>query len=80
MTAIQKLLDAMEERPLDFVQDLYTLIDTKTGVEIWIANGFWYYGIWLQSKTKFHIMDKIRFRFAFKRWQLRSSGLPARRI
>jgi hypothetical protein len=62
---VKILLDQLEEdmksRPLDFHENGYRLVDTKTKVEYWIGNGFLFYGAHHPIEVKFNLFEKFRF-------------------
>lgn len=64
---IRRTLKNMTERPLTFRGDNYTLTDTITGVEYWLASGFMFYGIRRPYEIKFSLQGKILFNKALKR-------------
>ena len=69
---IQVLLDKMEQHPEEFTADEYCLKHTKSGVEIWLANGEPYYGLYKPFSMKFSYADNERFHKALHRWKMAS--------
>ena len=51
----------MKSRPQDFVENTFTLVDKKTGIEYWLGNGFWFYGAKRPFEVSFSLYQKWRF-------------------
>jgi hypothetical protein len=59
----------MDRRPEDFVEDDHCVRDKKTGIEYWIANGFFSYGIYRPVKMYFGFRNQFRFRKILNKWR-----------
>ena len=70
----RKILDALEvaisERPSDFSEDAYTLKDKKTGVQYWVANGRWNYGVYRPTDYRFGFFGRRRFAKLLRKWRI----------
>lgn len=64
---VDNFVKAVEERPGDFHQGLYTLTDKRSGIEYWTDMGFFHYGVWRPMEYKFSLWQQYRFARAFKR-------------
>ena len=47
-----------------------TLVNKRTGTEVWVENGFWFYGIWRDNRESFSFLGKIKFWFTYTKWRL----------
>ena len=71
-TLADVIIEDMERRPLDYnVNDGYTLENRRASFSVWVANGFWFYGIrrGLSIQGGFSLLDKLKFHFAFSKWK-----------
>ena len=66
--AIDILINEMLRSPEDFTQTPY-LLRKKNGVSIWIASGFWFYGVCDPIEIKFSFFERLKFHKAYKKWQ-----------
>lgn len=69
MSAADHAIQAMQERPLDFVMDEFTLTDRATGIKYWIANGFWFYGMYRPNEFNFTLLGQWKFARALNQWR-----------
>lgn len=70
MSDIRRLLFEMEEHPEDFECGDFKFKHKPSGHEIWIANGFWFYGLKSPRDISFSLADKFRFGVAFFKWSM----------
>lgn len=59
----------MTNAPAEFTRDNFCLKHTPSGVQIWITNGFWFYGLYEPYRQGFSFIDCWRFGRAFRKWQ-----------
>lgn len=58
---VQELLRSLNENPSDWVFTRFTAKNTKTGIEIWIANvPILNLDVYQPTQVSFNILDKIR--------------------
>lgn len=57
---VSTLITEMGSRPEDFILDRFTMIDQKTDMEIWIANGLLFYKVRKPFEIKFNFFQKFR--------------------
>ena len=65
---LEQLEADLRNRPEDFVEGDYRLIDRK-GNEYWIGNGFWFYSSYSPTKLPFSFLQKIKFNTIFNKWR-----------
>lgn len=66
---LDQLYTDLQTRPLDFVENSYTLTDKKAQIEYWIGNGFGAYGIWRPVEMNFGFFGNVRFASMLKKWR-----------
>ena len=84
MPSFKQVLEDLKENPELFKKDEFCLhfkpqrqsningMYHDSDYEIWIANGFWWYGFWrvktCRYRFEFNLIQKIKFHFAYKKW------------
>jgi len=63
---VDAVIAAMASRPQDFTIGDITMKDTKSGMEFWISNGFFCYGVYAPFVTRFGPWHGFRFARAVK--------------
>lgn len=63
------LIDRMESHPEEFYHGRYHFEHLPSGLKIWTANGFLYYGPYIETPESFSFLGKIAFAKALRRWR-----------
>lgn len=64
---VDKVVEDLRQRPMDFVAGRHTLRDTKTGIEYWIANTELDAGVYRPYRLAFGWYG-LRFHRAVRKW------------
>jgi hypothetical protein len=68
--AVKKIIRSMDEHPDEWELGWGLLTHKRSRLEIWISNGFCFYGIWHnREKIAFSLADKLRMHAALRRWK-----------
>lgn len=62
-TIADAFVDGLKTRPLDFETGNHIIVDKKSGVRLWVANGRGSYGYWDGDKPH-------RFSYFWKQWKV----------
>lgn len=65
---VTAICESMGDDPLSWRQGNFRLIHLS-GVELWTANGFWYYGLEAPRELRFGVLGKLRFSRALGKWR-----------
>lgn len=61
-------ITSLRSSPEDWVMSNYTIEHRPSRIEIWVGNGFWFYGGYRPRQISFSLLDKFRFGRAYRRW------------
>lgn len=64
---IDKLVALIREHPEEWSRDRHTFRHGPSGGEIWVASGFWFIGLWPESRH-FSLIEKYQIWRAFRWW------------
>lgn len=67
---IDKIINDMLKTPAEWTKGRFTFKHKPSGLEVWIANDFWFYGIELPTslKERWSFWNKVKFYFAYRAW------------
>ena len=78
------LARSMRETPEDWDYDegMYCVVHKTTKHEVWVGNGFWFYGLYAgpSGKYYFNFFEKIQFGRAYSRWMRERRRLHRQRV
>ncbi len=65
----QAILDGIKNRPDDFHEDGFVLLDHTTQIEYWVVSGIFFYGVHRPCRVKFSLKQKVLFHVAYRDWR-----------
>lgn len=66
---VDNLIEALKNRPNDFICDNYVLIDGSTKYQYWVANTVFSGGIYRPYEMNFGFFQSLRFHSALNKWK-----------
>ena len=79
-TVVTAFVEAIHNRPDDFVIGEHTIEDRKTGLHFWIVNGPPFFGVYRPYEMRFGFIQGVRFGWWVRRFKAATAATKLREI